>query len=202
MRGTKKDEERVEHMSGSSQVARVFFFFCEQCECRRMSNSVEWNTGTYISRILMRRIILKMHRDVFVPTKTTKCVIPSWYYNINAYIVFTFTYLWAEILESEPAKRFTCASHFSAFYIHPRCEDDSSQLWQREDNVLQLPERTAVGFIWAGCSFYSEARSIISWRKPGIPAPLHHIRAILIPISITLHVTSFMSPCCELNSKL
>lgn len=84
-----------------------FFFLCEQCECRRMSNSVEWNTGTCISRILMRRIILKMRRDVFVPTKTTKCVIPSWYYNINAYIVFTFTYLRAEILESEPAKRFT-----------------------------------------------------------------------------------------------
>lgn len=100
------------------------------------------------------------------------------------------------------SKTLHCASHFSAFYIHPRCEDDSSQLWQREDNVLQLPERTAVGFIWAGCSFYSEARSIISWRKPGIPAPLHHIRAILIPISITLHVTSFMSPCCGLNSKL
>lgn len=58
-------------------------------------------------------------------------------------------YLWAEILENKTANAFFCFASHSLLYIHPCCEDDSSQLWQIDRNVLQPPEQTAVGVILA-----------------------------------------------------
>lgn len=96
-----------------------------------------------------------------------------------------------EVLQRELANAIFY-SHSFAFDIHPCCEDDSSQLWQRECNVVQLPQAKALGVIWVECSFYSEARFIISWRKQNILVFYHCSHAIWI-ISITLEVTAFVT---------
>ena len=73
----------------------------------------------------MQRIVLKMHRDIFVPTKTKKCLDTTIYTYIHC---FYFHVSLGRDFGERASNTLHYASHFSAFYIHPRCEDDSSQL--------------------------------------------------------------------------
>lgn len=87
---------------------------------------------------------------------------------------------------------FFFASH-SLFYIHPCCEDDSSQVWQIDHNVLQPPEQTAVGVILAALFRDTFRYQPEETRRP-------QVHPIMITISIALPGTTFTSPRCHPNS--
>lgn len=141
-----RSKEKMDRNTWRDQTRHASFFFLFFCSvflkrvwvyCRRMSNALKSTQKTLNLQDLNAAYQLSETQTFCVNQKAK-----HWYFYFHVPSTFGQRFWRARLA-------IVCLP-LSIWYILPCCEDDSSQLWQIEHNVLQLPEWTTVGVILAG----------------------------------------------------